>query len=128
MPYGAGELGESEYGENAEEMPLVGEGIIGLLRAMATMRLWKTILLLCRCRKLEPGPAPTCAVHQSCIMARIAWDYDESSAILRRRLSFCGEFAAFAEAACLSDGAGLRVRIISCCGESQVLSFTRDDY
>lgn len=34
VPFGAGELGESEYGENAEESPLVGEGMSGLFNAI----------------------------------------------------------------------------------------------
>jgi len=34
MPCGAGETGESVYGEKADASPLDGEGIIGLLSAM----------------------------------------------------------------------------------------------
>ena len=34
VAYGSGEPGDSEYGEKAEEIAFVGDGIIGLFRAM----------------------------------------------------------------------------------------------
>ena len=34
VPFGAGEFGESEYGEKADENPLVGEGMSGLINAI----------------------------------------------------------------------------------------------
>ena len=34
VPFGAGEFGESEYGEKADANPLVGEGMSGLFNAI----------------------------------------------------------------------------------------------
>lgn len=36
IPLGAGEFGESEYGEKADESMLEGEGMSGLFNAMAS--------------------------------------------------------------------------------------------
>lgn len=91
MPCGAGEDGESVYGEKADDMPPDGEGNIGLFAVSAAIVGAKgaaTVSALQRLRELELRPRPT-AAQWSCRPAVVLSQVDavERRSWLRSRVS-----------------------------------------